>query len=73
MCVASEIESKPHILRKSKKGSLTCDEACLSWKSQRLCSHVVAVSEEKGCLDDFLTSYRRSKVAGNYIAVSMHN
>ena len=39
----------------------------------KLCSHVVVVAETKGCLDDFLTSYRRSKIIGNYTAVSMHN
>ena len=47
MCVASEAGSKPHIVSKAKR-SLTCDEACLAWKSQKLCSHVVAVAEEKG-------------------------
>ena len=73
MCVSSETGSKPHIVGKSKKGTLVCDDACLAWKSQKLCSHVVAVAEEKGCLDDFLTSYRRSKSTGNYTAVSMHN
>lgn len=73
MCVASETRSKPHIVSKSKEGSLICDEASLAWKSQRLCSHVVAVAEKKGCFDEFLTSYRRSKITGNYTAVSMHN
>lgn len=73
MCVASETGSKPDIVSTSKKGSLLCDEACLAWKSQRLCSHVLAVAEEKGCLDDFLTSYRKSKVTGNYTAVSMYS
>ena len=53
MCVASETGSKTHIVSTSKKGSLLCDEAYLAWKSQRLCSHVLAVAEEKGCLDDF--------------------
>lgn len=41
ICVASETKSKPHIVSKSKKGSLMCDEACLAGKSQQLCSHIV--------------------------------
>ena len=73
MCVASAPGSKPHIVSKSKKGSLNCDEACLAWKSQRLCSHIVAVAEEKGCLNAFLMSYRRAKIQRNYTAVSMHS
>lgn len=72
-CVASETGSRPHIVSRSKKGSLICDEACLAWKSQRLCSHVLAVAEEKGCLNEFLISHRRAKIQGNYTAVSMHN
>lgn len=73
VCVASETGSKPHIVSISKKGSLVCDEACLAWKSQRLCSHVLAVAEEKGCLNEFLISHRRAKIQGNYTAVCMHN
>ena len=61
LCVASETGSKPHIVSKFKKGLLICDEDCRAWKSQRLCSHVLAVAEERKCLDNFLTSYRRSK------------
>ena len=71
MC--NETGSKLHIVSKSKKGLLICDEACLAWKSQKLCSHVLAVAEERKCLDDFLTSYRTSKSTGNYTAVSIHN
>ena len=73
MCVASESGSKPHIVCKTKKGSFACDEACLAWKSQKLCSHVLAVSEEKECLEEFLIAYKRSKTTGNYTSVSIHN
>ena len=47
MCVASESGMKPHIVSKTNRGSLTCDEACIAWKSQIFCSHVLAVAEEK--------------------------
>ena len=61
MCVASESGSKPHIVCRNKKGSYTCDEACL------------ACPEEKKCLEEFLIGYKRSKTTGNYTAVSTHN
>ena len=71
--VASETGSKPHIVCKTKKGSYSCDDACLAWKSQKLCSHVLAVAEQKQCLEEFLTGYKRSKTTGNYTAVSTHS
>ena len=43
MRVASESGGKPHIVCKAKEGSFACDEVCLAWKSQKLCSHVLAV------------------------------
>ena len=61
------------VSKKTKKGSLACDEACMAWKSQRFCSIVLAVAEEKNTLHDFLSSYKRSKVAGNYTAVCTRN
>jgi len=46
MCVASESEQKPHIVSKTKKSNLVCDDSCLEWKSNKLSSHVLAVAEE---------------------------
>ena len=73
MCVASDSISRPHIVSKTKKGSLACDEACLAWKSKKFCSHVLAVAENSHCLSDFLSSYRKAKVVGSYTAASTHN
>ena len=43
-CIASESGEKPHIVTKSqskhKEGAINCDDACLGWKSQRICAHV---------------------------------
>ena len=72
MCVASDTGSRPHIVTTTKKGSLACDESCIAWKSQKFCSHVLAVAEKQDCLVEFLNDYRRSKVKGNYTAVSTH-
>ena len=49
MCVASDAGDKPHVVSKTKKGNLACDDACLAWKSRRFCSHVLAVAEEWNC------------------------
>jgi len=32
MCVASDSGEKPHIVSRTKKGSLACDNNCLAWK-----------------------------------------
>ena len=69
MCVASDAGDKPHIVSKTKKGNLACDDVCLAWKSRRLCSHVLAVAEEWNCLNKFLSCYRRMRVLGNYTSV----
>ena len=72
MCVASDAGDKPHVVSKTNKGNLTCDDACLAWKSRRFCSHVLAVAEEWN-LNEFLACYKFMKVSGNYTAVCMHN
>ena len=75
MCVASDTGSRPHIhvVSRTKKGSFACDNECLAWKTQKLCSHVLAVSENAGCLPEFLSCYRRMKSPGNYTATCSHN
>ena len=52
-CVASESGGRPHIVARSTKGSLQCDQDCLDWKAQRICSHVLAAAESMGCLAEF--------------------
>ena len=56
MWVASDTGDKPHNVSKTKKGNVACDDACLAWKSRRLCSHVLAVAEERNCLNEFLAT-----------------
>ena len=73
MCVASSSGDKPHVVSKTSKGNLTCDDACLAWKCRRFCSHVLAVAEELICLNEFLSNYKFLKISGNYTAVCMHN
>ena len=52
---------------------LACDEACMAWKSQRICSHVLAAAVKMECLCDFLSSLKRSKIMSNYSAVCTHD
>ena len=73
MCVVSESGEKPHIVSNTKKGSLACGDSCLAWKSNKLCSHVLAVAEDWGCLNEFISWYRWLKTFGNYTAVCMYN
>ena len=54
-CVASEGGGKPDIVTRNKKGVIVCDEACPGWKSQKMCSHVLATAEKMGCLNVKLT------------------
>ena len=70
MCVAN---NRPHFVSKTKKGGISCDDNCLAWKSQRLCSHTLAVAEYLNYLEEFLTYYRKLKVSVNYTAVAMHD
>ena len=73
MCIASETNNRPHFVSKTKNGGINCDDTCLAWKAQRLCSHTLAVAEYLNYLDEFLTWYRKLKASGNYTAVAMHN
>ena len=71
-CVASEGGGKPHIVTRNKRGVIVCDEACLGWKSQKICSHILATAEKMGCLKETIQSYRRLKQPISYTAVLTH-
>ena len=59
-CVASETGGRPHIVTLNKQGLPICDDSCLEWKSQKVCSHVLAAAEVMGSLGRFLRSYKGS-------------
>ena len=65
-CVTSEGGGKPHIC--NNKGIIVCDEACLGWKNQKMCFHVLATSEKMGCLNETIQAYRRLKQPISYTA-----
>ena len=70
--VVSEGGGKPHIVTRSKRGVIVCDEACLGWKSQKVCYHVLATAEKIGCLKETTESYRRLKQPISYTAALTH-
>lgn len=55
MCVASETATRPHFVSKLKNGVFASDDSCIAWKSQKFCSHVLAVCEEKHCLQEYIS------------------
>ena len=73
MCVASETATRPHFVSKLKNGIFACDESCIAWKSQKFCSHVLAVCEENQCLAEYISWYRSSKKKQSYTAALTHN
>jgi len=72
-CVASDSGDKPHIVTKSKKGLISCDESCMGWKSQRICAHTLAAAESMGCLEDFIRMFTKSKHQPNFTSLVTHN
>ena len=58
-CVASESGGRPHIVVRGTKGLLQCDQDCLGWKAQRICSHLLAAAESMGCLGEFFEKLQR--------------
>ena len=73
-CVASEGVGRPHVVihNKQKKGMLSCDDLCLGWKAQRICSHVLAAAESMGSLGEFLQNYKGHKTFPNFTATVTH-
>ena len=73
MCVASETATRPHFVSKLKNRIFACDESCIAWKSQKFCSHMLAVCEENQCLEEYVSWYRSSKKKQSYTAALTHN
>lgn len=53
-------KGRPHYIVQSEGGRVTCEDyPC--FKSAKICTHSLAVSEKCGKLRNFLTRYKRSK------------
>ena len=64
--VTSISKEMPHLIRVSKKGTVSCDKECEHYRSIGVCSHLVAVAEKQGILVDFTKSFIKKK--GNQTA-----
>jgi len=71
-CVASESGGRPGLVSRSMKGLLQCDQDCLGWKAQRICSHVLAAAESMGSLAEFLKCYNGKRTIPNLTAAVTH-
>lgn len=68
-CVKSYSNKRPHYVRKSKCGGFLCDEQCLSFKSNKLCSHTVALATKMECMSTFTKWFRTMKHKPNFTAL----
>ena len=60
---------RPHYVKPSK-GSYSCDEQCLTYKSAKICSHTIAVALKCNQLDKVIRWYRTMKCKPNSTAVA---
>ena len=65
MCVLSYNGKRPHLVTEKKGGNFTCDQDCPNWKGLGICSHIIAVAEVRGKLNEFITCFERAKKIPN--------
>ena len=69
--VTSRSNSTPHYVQALPSGQYLCDDNCLQWKSSKICSHVIAVSDRNGELGLFLDWYNGTNQQPNITTLSM--
>ena len=64
----------PHFVRVVSRmnGHITCDEKCIRWKSFKICSHVIALSENQGILPVFLERFKKLNKQPRLMALATH-
>lgn len=68
--VKSYSNKQPHYVKMSQRGGFLCDDQCLSYKSMKICSHVVALAIKEKCLIKLLKWYRTSKFTPNFTTLA---
>ena len=58
--VLSQSGTVPHLVKHTSKG-YKCGDQCMSFKSNGICSHIVAVSGRNGDLDFYLRNYKKEQ------------
>ena len=51
----------PHLVIPGKGGCFSCDSNCPNWKSMGICSHIIAVAEVNGKLNQLVSFLQRKK------------
>ena len=64
--VKSYSNKRPHYVKMSHRGSFLCDDQCLSYKSMKICSHIVALAIKQNCLTNLLKWYCTMKHIPNF-------
>lgn len=61
---SKEAANKPHSVKVSDTGRVTCDEHCIRCACHNICSHTVAVAEKAKMLSKYLQWFRNRKKTG---------
>ena len=61
---SKEDASRPHSVKVSDTGRVTCDERCIRWARHNICSHTVAVAEKAKMLAKYLQWFRNRRKTG---------
>ena len=70
--VSSHSSNTPHFFRPLSSGQYVCDSNCLEWKSEQICSHIIAVAEKNSELHSFLEWYNTTKQQPNITTLAIH-
>ena len=68
--VKSYGNKQPHYVKMSQRGGILCNDQCLSYKSMKICSHVVALAIKEKCLSNLLKWYHTSKFTPNFTTLA---
>lgn len=68
--VKSYSNKRPHYVKMSHRGGFLCNDQCLSYKSMKICSHIVALAIKENCLNNLLKWYRTMKYTPNFTTLA---
>ena len=70
--VMSSSGQRPHLVLPCKGSRFKCDSDCLNFKSLGICSHTLVVAELNKSLQEFVTSFKKSKRKPSFSEVAVH-
>ncbi len=67
--VVSQSKTKPHTVSvHTKTNKVECDSSCPNFTGYRICSHCIAAAEMAGCLQGYLSWFRKNRKQRNLTA-----